>query len=245
MTTTSNDIEFAYLNDLVEEYDESPFDGRMRGYMMRTLEPWLRSGKCLQMGCYKGDLTALLVERYGHVTVVDAAQRFLDHTAERIGRRGTFHCSLFEDFHTDERFDTVFLVHVLEHVEDAVGTLRQIRSLLTETGRLYVIVPNANAASRQIAVKMNVLSHNAGMTEADERHGHRRIYALDTLEGHVREAGLKIEDSGGIFFKPLANFQFDKLAGTPVLTEGYMEGCFQLGRRYPDLCASVYAVAGR
>jgi len=38
---------------------------------------------------------------------------------------------------------------------------------------------------------------------AGPTHGH--------LEREVRGAGLRIVQSGGVFFKPLANFQFDKL----------------------------------
>ena len=55
-------------------------------------------------------------------------------------------------------------------------------------------------------------------------------------------AGLRIVHRGGVFFKPLANYQFDKLAGGDVVSDGYLEGCYRLGMHYPDLCASIYVV---
>ena len=83
------------------------------------------------------------------------------------------------------------------------------------------------------------------VTDAERAHGHRRTYRLDTLERDVRAAGLQVVHSGGVFFKPLANYQFDKLLGGDVISDGYLEGCYRLGLHYPDLCASVYAVCER
>ena len=56
---------------------------------------------------------------------------------------------------------------------------------------------------------------------------------------------LAIADTGGIFFKPLANFQFDALMGGPLIGEAFMEGCYQLGKEHPTFCASIYLVAER
>lgn len=246
MAQNPADIEFAYLNDLVEDYDESEFDVRMRTWMMRALAPWMpAAGSCLQMGCYKGDLTVLLEQRFGRVDVVDAAKRFLDITQDRLRNPGRLYHALFEDFRTDERYDAVFLVHVLEHVTDPVETLSTVGRLLAPGGRGFVVVPNGHAASRQIAVHMGLIEHCTALTDGDVKHGHRRTYVLDTLESDARKAGLRTVHRGGIFFKPLANFQFDALFGGGVLSDEYLEGCFRLGFKYPDLTASVFVVVER
>jgi 2-polyprenyl-3-methyl-5-hydroxy-6-metoxy-1,4-benzoquinol methylase len=194
------------------------------------------------MGCYKGDLTVLLEERFGQVDVVDAAGRFLEVTRARLKNPGAFHQTLFEDFTTETRYDAVFLVHVLEHVVDPVATLARIGDLLAPGGRGFIVVPNGHAASRRIAVAMGLIDHCTALTESDVKHGHRRTYALDTLENDARKAGLRIAHRGGIFFKPLANFQFDQLFGSAILSDDYLEGCFQLGFTYPDLTASIFLV---
>jgi len=56
---------------------------------------------------------------------------------------------------------------------------------------------------------------------------------------------LRIVQSGGVFFKPLANFQFDQLIGGDVISPDYLEGCYRLGMRYPDLCATIWAMCER
>jgi hypothetical protein len=45
----------------------------------------------------------------------------------------------------------------------------------------------------------------------------------------------------------LANFQWDQLLSTPIISKAYLEGCYQLGQQYPDLCASIFLMceAGR
>lgn len=71
------------------------------------------------------------------------------------------------------------------------------------------------------------------------------IYRLDTLVGDARRAGLSVLNTGGVFFKPLANFQFDALKGGPLIGEAFMEGCYELGKEHPTFCASTYLVAER
>jgi hypothetical protein len=116
---------------------------------------------------------------------------------------------------------------------------------LSERGRLFLVCPNANAASRQIAVKMGIISHQSAVTPAEKEHGHRITYSLDTLERDARAAGLNVIHRSGIFFKALANFQWDRLLATDIVSQAYLDGCYQLGQVYPDLCSSIFLVCER
>ena len=221
------------------------FDTVLRQYMMRTLDPFLVPGKALEMGCYKGDVTEMLASRYRDLTVFEASEELVAATRERVGDSVRFRVGTFEALDVSERYDAVFLMHTLEHLDDAVLVLRRVNGWLTEKGRLYVVVPNANAPSRQIAVQMGLIEFNSAITDAERVHGHRRTYSLDTLERDIVSSGLSILHRGGIFFKPLANYQFDRLLGNEgggVISNDYLEGCYRLGMHYPDLCASIYAV---
>lgn len=242
MAKTDSTQEAQRLQSIAGQYDESAFDSAMRGYMMRSLAPWLRPGKALQIGCFHGDFTVELAKTYGDLTVVDATPEFLDHTRQRVDGALKCHLGLFEDYQTGERYDAVFLVHILEHVGEPVPFLVRARELLAPAGRVCVIVPNGGAASRRIAVKMGLLPALCALSEADRKHGHRRVYFLDTLQSDAAAAGMRIVASGGIFFKPLANFQFDGLMGGPYITDAFMEGCYRLGAELPDMCASIYVV---
>jgi 2-polyprenyl-3-methyl-5-hydroxy-6-metoxy-1,4-benzoquinol methylase len=230
------------LGDIAKTYDDFAFDTLLRGYMMRSIEPFLRPGKWLELGCFHGDFTALLAPRTADLTVVDGSAEFLAFTRQRVGDGPRYLEGLFEDVALGAEFDSVFLMHCLEHLMDPVAVLTRAKSFLAPRGRAFLVVPNGMAPSRQIAVKMGLLPHNTALTPADIKHGHRRTYTFDTLEEHARGAGMRIVHRGGIFFKPLANFQFDKLIGGDVLSDGYMEGCYQLGFEYPQLCASIFLV---
>jgi 2-polyprenyl-3-methyl-5-hydroxy-6-metoxy-1,4-benzoquinol methylase len=152
----------------------------------------------------------------------------------------------FEAVTLPRRYDNIILTHVLEHLDDPVALLRRINEdWLAEGGRLFLVCPNANAPSRQIAVKMGLISHNAAVTPGEAAHGHRCTYALDTLERDASAAGLRVIHRSGVFFKALANFQWDRLLQTDIISPEYLEGCYLLGQQYPDLCSSIFLLCER
>lgn len=221
------------------------FDGVVRQYMMKSFAPHFCPGKALELGCYTGDVTERIAAVYPDLTVVEASSELVDVARRRLGNRARFVTATFETAALDAKYDAIFLVHTLEHVDDAVLVLKRIRGWLSETGRLFVAVPNAHAPSRLIAVHMGLVPFPEAVTDAERSHGHRRTYTLDTLERDVRAAGLGVVERGGVFFKALANYQFDKLMGGDVISQGYLDGCYELGKQYPDLCASVFLVCDR
>lgn len=50
--------------------------------------------------------------------------------------------TILEEFDTKEKFDIIFCRHTLEHVDNPLLFLKKIRSLLKESGLLYLEVPN-------------------------------------------------------------------------------------------------------
>lgn len=221
------------------------FDDIVRRFALRTFESKLRQGPALELGCHEGGMTRLLVDRYPDMTVVDAAASALEVARRTLPGHIKYVQGLFEQVEFPPRFETIFMINVLEHVDDAVLVLRRVREWLTATGKLFILVPNANAPSRQIAVRMKLIEHNQAVTEAEARNGHRRTYALDTFQRDLRAASLSIDDLGGLVFKGLANFQMDKALAAGIISPEYLEGCYQLGRVYPDLTASLYAVCSK
>ena len=221
------------------------FDYVVRRYMMRTLSPFFTKGRALELGCFEGETTKLYAERFGDLTVIEAADSLIEIARKKVPASVRFIHSTIETAKLEPVYDSIFLVHTLEHLDRPVEALSRMRGWLSPAGRLFVVVPNANAASRQIAVKMGLVEANDAVTAGERAHGHRRTYSLDTLENDARQAHLKVESRGGIFFKPFANFQFDLLMKNKIIDEGYLEGCYALGMQYPELSASVYLVCTR
>jgi SAM-dependent methyltransferase len=221
------------------------FDRIVRGYMMRAFEPFLPEGPALELGCHLGESTGVLAERFTQLTVVDGSPMMIAAASGVLCTNIRFVTATFESVELPDRYDAIFLVNSLEHVDDPVLVLSRARGWLSEHGRLFVLVPNANAPSRQIAVKMGLLPFNQAVTDPERANGHRRTYAFDTLERDIRAAKLTMVHRGGIIFKALANYQMDLALQAGIITPEYIEGCYQLGVQYPELCASIYAICGR
>ena len=210
-------------------------------YMIRSFSPFFRDGSLLELGSFKGDFTRRLLERFSDVTCVEASEAAIAEAKAKLGNRPTYVHSIFETVSLPKRYDNVVLTHVLEHIDDPVRVLKRVNNeWLAEGGRFFLVCPNANAPSRQIAVKMGLISHNAAVTPAEAEHGHRCTYTLDTLERDAAAAGLRVVHRSGIFFKALANFQWDRLIQTDIISKEYLDGCYMLGQQYPDLCSSIF-----
>lgn len=73
-------------------------------------------------------------------TVVVDIDRGARDGAEAAGHE--FHLSRVEDVDIDARFDIIFLLNLIEHVDDPVAVLAKMRTLLAPSGRILVKTPN-------------------------------------------------------------------------------------------------------
>jgi len=214
--------------------------------MIKSFEPLFNKGSLLELGSFKGDFTRRFLPYFEDITCVEASHVAVAEAKQKLGDKVKFVNSLFEKATLPKRYDNIVLTHVLEHLDDPVLVLKRINEeWLAEKGRFFLVCPNANAPSRQIAVKMGLITHNSAITAAEAEHGHRYTYTLDTLERDAVAAGLKVVHRSGIFFKALANFQWDRLLQTDIISKEYLEGCYRLGQQYPDLCSSIFLMCER
>lgn len=212
----------------------------MHRFMIKSFEPFFKEGNCLELGSFKGDFTKRLLPFFNDITCVEASDEAIEIAQKEFGNL-KFVNALFEEVTLPEKYDNIILTHVLEHLDNPVAVMKRINDeWLSDNGRFFLVCPNANAPSRQIAVKMGLIKHNAAITPAEKEHGHRITYSLDTLERDAKAAGLKVVHRSGIFFKALANFQWDRLLNTDIISPEYLEGCYELGHQYPDLCSSIF-----
>lgn len=236
-----------YNKEILDNHDRDyayTFDfDVMHPYMLKSFKPFFREGRnLLELGSYKGDFTKRLLLYFDDITCVEASSDAINYAKRRLAKNNIlFINSKFEDVTLNSKYDNIILTHVLEHLDDPVKVLKKINDeWLSDNGRLFLVTPNAMAPSRQIAVKMGLISHNSAVTIAEEKHGHRMTYTFDTLERNARAGGLKVVHRTGIFFKALANFQWDKLLQTDIISKEYLDGCYDLGQQYPELCSSIF-----
>jgi len=213
----------------------------MHPFMLKAFNPFFKEGNLLELGSFKGDFTKRFLPYFDDITCVEVSDEAVAIAKETFGEKVKFVQSLFETATLPGKYNNIVLTHVLEHIEDPVAVLKRVNDeWLADDGRFFLVCPNANAPSRQIAVKMGLISHNSAITPAEAEHGHKITYTLDTLERDAKAAGLHVVYRSGIFFKALANFQWDRLLNTDIISKEYLEGCYQLGQLYPGLCSSIF-----
>ena len=206
-------------------------------YCFKILRRHLRGDRILELGPAEGVMTERLVATGHRITVVEGSELFCRSLSERFTGVAVVH-SLFEEYQPGQRFDTVVLGHVLEHVLDPAALLDRLREWLEPGGCVFAAVPNARSLHRQAAVVMGLLRREDELNEMDLHHGHRRVFNPETFRAVFYQAGLKIETFGGYWLKPVANRQIEA-AWSPAMLDAYM----QLGERYPDIAGEIYVVA--
>lgn len=193
---------------------------------------------CLELGCADGEGTKILLNYFDRIVGVDGSERLIKKARKEIkNKKVDFVVSYFESLNLNEKFDTVFLGHILEHVEDPVRVIFSAKKFLRKKSVMLVDVPNALSVHRQVGVLMGMLSSVYSLNEADISIGHRRVYDLNKLEEDVKKAGMKVVETGGLFLKPLSNSQLEK-----ILDKKGIVAFNEVGKRYPNIAAEIYVI---
>jgi len=96
--------------------------------------------KVIELGCGGSGFLRLLVERGFKCSAVDINPKWINLGRERLPDVIYTH-SMVEDFETEEKYNAVILMEILEHVIDPVVILSKARSLLAPGGRVLITVP--------------------------------------------------------------------------------------------------------
>lgn len=215
--------------------DQLDFDKRLIRFRYETLKPYLQGPEGLELGPAEGQMTQFLLNDFHKLTVVDGSAELLDCIPDAPSLVKVH--ALFEEFDTDQRFNTVVVDHVLEHVEQPVSLLLRAKNGLAPRGRILVGVPNGHSIHRLVAVKMGLLKEPCELNARDIALGHRRVYTRQSLKSDLELAGLNIIIMGGVFFKPLSNRQIQD-----HWTEEMIQGFYELGKDFPEHAAELVAV---
>jgi hypothetical protein len=147
--------------------------------------------------------------------------------------------SYFERLNIDNTFDTIFMAHALDIVNDPLRVLNVVKKLAHGTTRIIIQVPNAHSMHRQAGVLLGMLPEEHSLHERDKAVGHKRVYDMKSLIADVEEAGFTVEKKGGFLIKPFSNAQMDLTIGN---NEQAVLAYSQLGENHPEIAAEIYVV---
>lgn len=241
MNTRDFDLE---AKDNSRQYNYK-FDTIFRELMLKDFAKFIASSEetnSLEIGSFDGSMTAQILEYVDFLDVVEPSSQMVAIVNAKFSGKVRTHEGTLEDVNLSRKFDNIFLIHTLEHLDNPVDALLKIKTLLTPNGRLFLAVPNANALSRQIGVHMGLIPSNAAVLESEALQGHVRTYSLDTFRGDILAAGLRVELLSGVFLKAFANFQLDAALDSGIINNAYIEAANSLAKLYPDFSASLIAV---
>jgi glycosyltransferase involved in cell wall biosynthesis len=154
---------------------------RFNAWMADVVRPWCGK-RVLEIGSGTGTLTRRLVPRDEYVASdvnplylqtlrgLTADRPYLDVTLTDVTRGDSFPS-------VPGGFDTVVCLNVVEHVEDDLGALRNLRRVLAPGGRAIVLVPRGPGLFGTL----------------DEILGHRRRYTEAALRRLALDAGFEVK----------------------------------------------------
>lgn len=132
-----------------------------------------KGARVLEFGAGKGEF----IFRFTDVSEVELSAIEVDSDySAKLSEKVKVYNSLNE---VEGELDGIYLIDVLEHIEDDAQILRQFYTKLKKNGRLFIYVP----------ARMELYS------AFDKRIGHFRRYSLKQINELVTEAGFKIHTS--------------------------------------------------
>lgn len=175
--------------------------------MVRRGLPHCRGPKVLEMSYNDRGWTDALLERGFDLTVIEGARYNVDYARAKYGDRLRIIEALFEEFEPTERYDSIVMSCIIEHVIDPGLVLGRAASWLEDDGVIILVVPNKLSLHRRVGLRCGLLESMEQLSEQDLAVGHRRLYTVDSLADEIARAGLRAPTIEGIFLKPLSSSQ--------------------------------------
>jgi SAM-dependent methyltransferase len=176
----------------------------VRMFLAGTPEKPIRTLDC---GCGNAYFAIQAVKRHSRCTGItihewekhncEEMRSFLKVSPRELEFRVTNLAALADDAAERQRFDQVLLFDVIEHIKDAGLALRQIHTLLSEDGLVYITTPNRDWQGHASRIRV---------TRYEDGWHIRNGYTFEQLES-------LLEDNG---FEPVDRLRFGSLGSTLV-----------------------------
>jgi SAM-dependent methyltransferase len=135
-------FDLSYSGERTRRRRQWAYEARQR---LAWIETWAPDGILLEVGCATGEFIEQATE-IGYDAVGIEPSKWAANVAQGAGTE--VFCGDLADWTAEYAgftVDALAMFHVLEHIEDPLELLRQCRSVLAESGRLFIEVPNASS----------------------------------------------------------------------------------------------------
>jgi len=184
-------------------------------WVYSTIQPYLK-GKILEAGSGIGNISAFCIEDNYQITLTDSEEDFVSMLKEKFGNfsnvNGIFQLDLvnkdFQNVYKEylDRFDSVFYLNVLEHIENDRQAVVNSSMLLKPGGTLIILVP----------------AYSSLFSKWDKQLGHFRRYTARSLRKVVENESLTVKKVFYFNALGIAGWLYAKMLGKKDLPKREM-----------------------
>jgi 2-polyprenyl-3-methyl-5-hydroxy-6-metoxy-1,4-benzoquinol methylase len=143
----------------------------------------------LDIGTGHGLLPLLAMKRGYVAEGTDVSRHVCENLPQKIGI--PIHHGAVEEIRFDKSFDIITLIHVLEHTESPVSTIKRCKELLNEGGFIVVVVPNYRSLDTRIKDFLSKRNLKSRPFKHLALGHHNYVFSLENLELLGKLAGLR------------------------------------------------------
>lgn len=145
------------------------------------------NGPVLDIGCHSGTFTSKILTKIGSREIygIDVSGQAISLAQKRI-TYGNFRVADAEVLpFKNNFFEAIFCLEVLEHVDNPLAVLKEIRRVLKKGGYVVLLVPSDNKLFKIIWLLWTLYYPHW-------RHAHVQSFKKTSLEETIKSVGLKI-----------------------------------------------------
>ncbi|MEP7141836.1 MAG: methyltransferase domain-containing protein [Ferruginibacter sp.] len=196
-------------NFVYKEFDQEGLDvlnvisaaDRFNNWMYQSIKPFLK-GDILEIGSGIGNITQFVIDDKFKVTASDIRDNYCsilhhrfddDPYLQEVRNIDIIHPGFDREYHDLlDKFDSIFALNIVEHVENDELAIQNCKKLLRKNGNLVILVP----------------AYQALYNGFDKELEHFRRYTKSKLENLFLTAGLKIYKTQYFNFIGIAGWWF-------------------------------------
>lgn len=163
------------------------------------------SGRWLDVGCHSGTFTSKILPKIGSkkVSGVDISSSAITLAKKRIPEGGFQVADARKLPFKTNTFEAVFCLEMLEHVDDPISVISEIKRVLKPKGYGVILVPSDNRLFKIVWFLWT-------MYYSVWRHAHVQSFQNKDLEKIIKKTGLKLKLSKTFNFGMLKLVVFEK-----------------------------------
>ena len=205
-------------------------------WYVKRLKELLKGDNCLELGIGHGYTTNTFSKFFKSYKVIEGGPKIIERYFENNpDSKVDVMLGYFEEFETSEKFDSILMGYVLEHVDDPELILNKYKKNLTPTGSIFVVVPNGSALNRRFGLKAGYIKSLDEMSEFDFHCGHKRTFTYESLLQLVTDCKLKIERCEGIFIKSMTTEQMINAK----IPKNIIQAMCEVAKDFPELSSCI------